>query len=171
MTDEEWVDLFTHVCTTYDDMPLKLYLVGRIREGTARPAPFDFDATQTVVTVPEPVANGHAHTGVTTTPSSNGHHDRLKVVPRKSVGQAKFTDDEVREIRRRFHTKEATTAEMAAEANTSIETMRQIVRRDSYKHIEPIKEEIDAERDRRHQARREAAAGAIEMGSGRGPFT
>jgi hypothetical protein len=165
MTDDQWVDLLRHVCFNYDDAGLMMYIVGRIRqEGIVVPGAVVTPVASPPESEPEvpPAAlvavNGH----------TNGHRLINRTLPIDTArrGRQRFTDEEVVEFRRRHHVEHVSAAALAREAGVSDESMRQMIRRDSYAYLplepfEPGWVDEEAERERRHQARRNGAADAL----------
>jgi transposase-like protein len=171
VTDDQWVDLLRHVCFNYDDLGLMIYIVGRIRaEGIVvpelpmEPPAASEPASPPVLTTVQPLADA--------TPSTNGHHEapvaaeapyvRPTPIPRtRAAGKARWTDEEALEMKHLYFTHQRSITDMAADHGVSVESVRQMIRRESYKHLPVTLEEEAFERAKRHTARRVAAAQSL----------
>lgn len=87
----------------------------------------------------EPVPAGHTVKSVDPTSKYPYALDKLEVVPKGTCGpenkRGKLTADDVRQIRTRYGRGECSYADLANEHGVSRENIRQVVKRETWKHV------------------------------------
>lgn len=167
MKPHEWWDLLTHVLTNYDDTALNLYLVGRMRAETEL-VPVEPELLEPLVVTP---VESHACESVEdverllvpANPPEQMEPDPddwvpPRIVPRQRPGKSRWDDEEAMEIKDRYFTGETSMSALSTELGVSLETIRQMVRRETYKHLPVTEAEERYERQKLHDQRRAAAA-------------